>query len=68
MRNISPIDRIYCALDTQSLIETLLLADLLKGEVGGIKLGKEFFTANGPAGVMQILEIGHRIFLDLKSF
>ena len=66
MRNISPIDRIYCALDTQSLTEALLLADLLNGEVGGIKLGKEFFTANGPDGVNKVAALGHNIFLDLK--
>ena len=66
MKNISPIDRIYCALDTQSLTEALLLADLLDGEVGGIKLGKEFFTANGPEGVNKVAALGHKIFLDLK--
>ncbi len=66
MRNLSPIDRIYCALDTQSLTEALLLADLLGGEVGGIKLGKEFFTANGPEGVNKVAALGHKIFLDLK--
>jgi len=66
MKNISPIDRIYCAVDTQSLSEALLLADLLNGEVGGIKLGKEFFTANGPEGVHKVAAVGHKIFLDLK--
>ncbi|MEE2996808.1 MAG: orotidine-5'-phosphate decarboxylase [Pseudomonadota bacterium] len=66
MIDISPIDRIFCALDTPKLDDALLLADLLSGEVGAIKLGKEFFTAHGPAGVGQVAALGHKIFLDLK--
>jgi orotidine-5'-phosphate decarboxylase len=42
------------------------LARALKNQVGGVKLGKEFFTAHGPAGVAKIAETGHPIFLDLK--
>jgi len=63
---MKPEERIYCAVDTPDLQKAIELAQELKGVVGAIKLGKEFFTANGPAGVMQILEIGHKIFLDLK--
>ena len=66
MTEISPIDRIFCAVDTPVLDDALLLADLLSGEVGAIKLGKEFFTAHGPDGVRKIADLGHRIFLDLK--
>lgn len=66
MKHSSPIDRIYCAVDTPSLSDALLLADLLYEEVGGIKLGKEFFTANGPEGVNKVAACGHKIFLDLK--
>ena len=47
MTEISPIDRIFCAVDTPKLDDALMLADLLVGEVGAIKLGKEFFTAHG---------------------
>ena len=66
MTNISPIDRIFCAIDTPVLDEALILAELLAGEVGAIKLGKEFFVANGPDGVRRIAAEGHPIFLDLK--
>jgi orotidine-5'-phosphate decarboxylase len=66
MTDISPIDRIFCAIDTPKLDDALLLADLLSGEVGAIKLGKEFFTAHGPDGVRQVAALGHKIFLDLK--
>ena len=64
--DISPIDRIFCAVDTPNLDDAVLLAELLAGEVGAIKLGKEFFTAHGPDGVRKIAACGHRIFLDLK--
>ncbi len=62
----SPVDRIFCAVDTTKLDDALLLAELLSGEVGAIKLGKEFFTAHGPDGVRRIAAEGHRIFLDFK--
>ena len=59
-------DRVFCAIDTADLEGAVLLADLLKGEVGGFKVGKEFFTAHGPDGVRRIADAGLRIFLDLK--
>ena len=59
-------ERIFCAIDTADLEAAVLLADLLKGEVGGVKLGKEFFTAHGPEGVRRIVASGLGIFLDLK--
>ena len=34
--------------------------------VGGIKVGKEFFTAHGPQGVRRLTESGLPLFLDLK--
>ena len=60
------MDKIYVALDTVSLEEAKNLASLLKGKVGGVKLGKEFFTAHGPQGVKVISREGLPIFLDLK--
>ena len=66
MTGTDPIERIFCAADTTKLDDALLLAELLSGEVGAIKLGKEFFTAQGPQGVKQVADFGHRIFLDLK--
>ncbi len=59
-------EKIFCAVDTTDLDAALALAELLSGEVGGLKLGKEFFTAHGPDGVAQVAATGHRIFLDLK--
>ena len=63
---MDPHQRIFCALDTADLTRALDVALTLKNAVGGFKLGKEFFTANGPDGVKAIENIGLPIFLDLK--
>lgn len=63
---MDPHQRIFCALDTADLTKALDMASALKDAVGGFKLGKEFFTANGPDGVNAIEKIGLPIFLDLK--
>jgi orotidine-5'-phosphate decarboxylase len=57
---------IYCAVDRPDLEGTLALARALAAHVGGIKLGLEFFTAQGPRGVEAVAGIGLPIFLDLK--
>jgi orotidine-5'-phosphate decarboxylase len=66
MTDLTSIERIFCAIDTPRLDDAMMLADLLSGEVGAVKLGKEFFTVNGPDGVRRIADLGHKIFLDLK--
>ena len=38
----------------------------MRRHVGGLKLGLEFFSANGPAGVREMAHHGLPIFLDLK--
>ncbi len=57
---------IYVALDTTDLEVALGLANAVRDHVGGVKLGLEFFNANGPDGVAKIAETGLPIFLDLK--
>ncbi|MBI2239933.1 MAG: orotidine-5'-phosphate decarboxylase, partial [Magnetospirillum gryphiswaldense] len=57
---------VYVALDTVNVSQAADLAIKLKGLVGGVKLGLEFFTANGPAGIEAITELGVPVFLDLK--
>jgi orotidine-5'-phosphate decarboxylase len=57
---------IICAIDTQDANEATLLAREVMPHVGAVKLGLEFFTANGAAGVRQITQLGVPLFLDLK--
>jgi orotidine-5'-phosphate decarboxylase len=58
--------RIYVAIDTPDLDVAKALAAKVHSHVGGIKLGLEFFSANGRAGVREMAHIGLPIFLDLK--
>ncbi|PCD01556.1 orotidine-5'-phosphate decarboxylase [Sphingomonas spermidinifaciens] len=57
---------IYVALDTPDLDRAAAIAKRVRHHVGGIKLGLEFFMANGRSGVKEMAEIGLPIFLDLK--
>ncbi len=58
---------LQCALDTSDLETALALARQLRGAVGGLKLGLEFFVANGPQGIRQVTQAGGLpLFLDLK--
>ena len=57
---------LYVALDTPDLEKAKAMAIRVKAHVGGIKLGLEFFSANGRAGVREMAKIGLPIFLDLK--
>ena len=57
---------IFVAVDTPELGGALELGRSLAGTVGGLKLGLEFFAANGPAGVAEIGKLGLPVFLDLK--
>ncbi len=57
---------LYVALDTPDLERAKAMALRVKAHVGGIKLGLEFFSANGRVGVREMAKIGLPIFLDLK--
>jgi len=57
---------IYVAIDTPDLARARILAQQVRNHVGGIKLGLEFFSANGQAGVREMAAVGLPIFLDLK--
>ena len=58
--------RIYVAIDTPDIDRAKAIANKVHSHVGGIKLGLEFFMANGRHGVHEMAEIGLPIFLDLK--
>jgi orotidine-5'-phosphate decarboxylase len=58
---------LFCAIDTTDLAAARDLARQLRGVIGGIKLGLEFFVAHGPEGVRAVVgEAGLPLFLDLK--
>jgi orotidine-5'-phosphate decarboxylase len=57
---------IYVALDTPDLERAKSIATRVRNHVGGIKLGLEFFAANGRSGVKEMAQLGLPIFLDLK--
>lgn len=57
---------IYVALDTPELAKARAIATAVRGHVGGLKLGLEFFMAQGPQGVRAIADLGLPIFLDVK--
>jgi orotidine-5'-phosphate decarboxylase len=57
---------ICVALDTPDLGRAEQLARSLKGKVGMMKVGMEFFYAHGVIGYRQVAQQGVPIFLDLK--
>jgi orotidine-5'-phosphate decarboxylase len=63
---IQPANPIICAIDTTEIDEAEQLVAQIKNHVGAIKLGLEFFTANGSTGVRKIAHHQVPVFLDLK--
>ena len=57
---------IFVAIDTPDLGRAKSLARGVRDVAGGLKLGLEFFSANGPDGVARLSDIGLPLFLDLK--
>lgn len=57
---------IFVAIDTPDLDRARALAEAVRDHAGGVKLGLEFFSAQGSEGVRRIADLGLPIFLDLK--
>lgn len=60
------ISRIIVALDFSTANAALALADQLNPSMCRVKVGKELFTAAGPAVVKSLVDRGFDVFLDLK--
>ena len=58
--------KIIVALDFPSAMPALALAQRLSPELCRLKVGKELFTATGPALLERLMKSGFEIFLDLK--
>jgi len=57
---------IFVAIDTSDVHRAAAIARDVGGIAGGLKLGLEFFCANGHEGVRRVAEHELPIFLDLK--
>jgi orotidine-5'-phosphate decarboxylase len=57
---------IFVAIDTPDVERAVALAEAVRGQAGGVKVGLEFFSAQGPDGVRRIAALGLPVFLDVK--
>ena len=57
---------VYLALDVPQLEAGKALLEKVRGHIGGVKLGLEFYCAHGAHGVREIAHLGLPVFLDLK--
>ena len=57
---------VFVAIDTTDIHRAAALARDIRGLAGGVKLGLEFFCANGEEGVLRMAEGELPVFLDLK--
>jgi orotidine-5'-phosphate decarboxylase len=60
------LNPIFVAIDTPDLARATEIAGAVRDHAGGVKLGLEFFSAQGPEGVRRIADLGLPIFLDVK--
>ncbi|MEP3248517.1 MAG: orotidine-5'-phosphate decarboxylase [Sneathiella sp.] len=62
----TPRNPVFAGIDRSNLQEARQICQDIAAEVGGIKLGKEFFTAQGPSGLLSVVGENIPLFLDLK--
>lgn len=56
------------ALDYKDSTSALTMAESLKGAALWMKVGLELFTAEGPAVISGLKDMGFKVFLDMKFF
>jgi orotidine-5'-phosphate decarboxylase len=61
-----PRDRLIVALDVPHSAQAMALVRALGDTVSTYKVGKQLFTAEGPALVRELVAAGKKVFLDLK--
>ncbi|HZU51861.1 MAG TPA: orotidine-5'-phosphate decarboxylase [Sphingomicrobium sp.] len=57
---------IFVAIDTPQIDRAIAITKAVRGHAGGVKLGLEFFAAQGRGGIETIAALGLPVFLDLK--
>ena len=57
---------VFVAIDTPDLEYALSLAEQVRSHVGGLKLGLEFLSANGPDSIKMFGKFGLPLFADVK--
>jgi orotidine-5'-phosphate decarboxylase len=62
----TPPGRVIVPLDVPTLAEAVAMARRLVGHIAAVKIGKQLFTAEGPAAIRAMHDLGFRVFLDLK--
>ena len=60
------LNPIIVAIDKNSETEAYELSKELRGHIGAVKLGLEYFDTYGPEGIIKIKNLDIPIFLDLK--
>lgn len=60
------VNPIIVALDVPTLQEATRLAELLRGEVGGFKVGMELLMGAGPRAIESVAALGSPVFVDAK--
>ena len=59
-------ERLIVALDVSTAAEAEKIVRAVGGSVSTFKIGKQLFTAEGPAIVQELVGSGRKVFLDLK--
>ncbi len=59
-------ERVAVALDVDDLVAAERIAKGLQGHVGVVKVGLELYSATGPDAVTTMVDMGIKVFLDLK--
>lgn len=59
-------NRLAIALDVDDLVEATRIAKEVRPWFGVAKVGLELYSAAGPDAVVEMIECGYRVFLDLK--
>lgn len=63
---LSPRERLIVALDVSSAAEAREIVAAVGDSAATFKVGKQLFTAEGPALVRDLIASGRKVFLDLK--